>query len=97
MRCEFKEHEISGEVQNENYKKYILCWISSSCTQKSYSMQMKRFVLETYLSEHLKVFYTAWYAFLRQREDELYLVVQVLEGHFSEKSEERHCNSNFFS
>lgn len=95
MRCEFKEHEISGDTQNEILKKeYILCWISFSYTQKSYSMQMEKFVLETYFSEYFKMFYTTWYAFLLEREDELYLVVRVLEGHFSEKSKEWHCKSS---
>lgn len=47
-------------------------------------MQMKRFALETCFSGCFQVFYTAWYSFLLEHKDELYLV--VVEEHFSEKS-----------
>lgn len=69
----------SAEMQNEIIKKEVhLCWISFSYTWKSYSIQMKRFVLEIYFSERFEVFYTVWYAFLHECES--YLVVQILEG-----------------
>lgn len=75
MRC---------EMQSEIKKKYILCWVSFSYSQKSYSMQMKRLELKTCIFECFNAFHgmvLVFYTAFLLEHDELNLVVQVLEGH----------------
>lgn len=55
---------------------------------KSYSMWMKRLVLEVSFSERSAVFYSVCCAFLHECENELHLVIQVLGEHFLLRSPE---------
>lgn len=91
MRCEFVEQEIPCEMPSGIQKKYILCWISFTYSQKTYSMQIKRRELKTCIFKCCNPLHSM---VLVLEHDELNLMVQVLEGHFSEKSKKWHCNSS---